>query len=106
MALQGDLFFRDQEGVDEYVGRANNAKCLPKVEVSGSVVYVYIVLMILKDCHEFLAGNAMRSSTRFRALDETALYGVSCRHEFPTLFCNLIHGERYVSTYYAQSCML
>ena len=81
-------------------------KCLPKVEVSGSVVYVYKVLMILKDCHEFLAENAMRSSTRFRALDETALYGVSCCHEFPTLFCNLKHGERYMSTYYAQSCML
>lgn len=49
----------------------------------------------LKDCHNFLAGDAMRSSTRYQALDETALFGASCHHEFPSLFCNLKHGERY-----------
>ena len=40
----------------------------------------------------------MRSSTRFQALDETALYGAPCQHEFSSLFCNLKHGERYDRT--------
>lgn len=48
---------------------------------------------ISKDCHHFLAGDAMRSSTRYHALDETALFGASCRHEFPALLY-LKHGER------------
>jgi hypothetical protein len=48
----------------------------------------------IKEYSDFLAGNPIRSSTRFRALDETALYGDSCCHEFPTLLCNLKHGER------------
>ena len=40
----------------------------------------------------------LRSSTRFRALDETAVFGSACRHEFPALFLNLKHGERYLGT--------
>ncbi len=45
-------------------------------------------------CHNFLAGDALRSSKRYNALDETALFGCACRHEFPMLFVNLKHGER------------
>ena len=37
----------------------------------------------------------LRSANRYRALDETALFGSACRHEFPALFFNLKHGERY-----------
>ena len=41
---------------------------------------------ISKDCHHFLAGDAMRSSTRYHALDETALLvypvGMSFLHFF------------------------
>ena len=48
-------------------------------------------------CSDFLAGNALRSSKRYKALDETALFGVACQHEFPIVFVNLKHGERYVS---------
>ena len=36
----------------------------------------------------------LRSATRYRALDETAVFGVACRHEFPVLFLNLKHGEK------------
>ena len=42
-----------------------------------------------------MAGDALRSSTRYHALDETALFGCGCRHEFPLMFFNLKHGERY-----------
>ena len=48
----------------------------------------------LQDCNNFLAGSMLRSATRYRALDETAVFGAACRHEFPYLFLNLKHGER------------
>lgn len=47
-------------------------------------------------CNDFLAGNALRSANRYTALDETAVFGCCCRHEFPGIFINLKHGERYV----------
>ena len=46
-------------------------------------------------CSDFLAGDALRSSQRYKALDETAIFGTACRHEFPHRFVNLKHGERY-----------
>ena len=46
-------------------------------------------------CSDFLAGDALRSSQRYHALDETAVLGTACRHEFPHMFINLKHGERY-----------
>ena len=52
----------------------------------------------LQECNDFLAGNILRSSTRYKALDETAIFGSACRHEFPALFFNLKHGERYIFT--------
>ena len=45
-------------------------------------------------CSNFLAGDALRSSQRFRALDETAVLGCACRHEFPLFFVNLKHVEK------------
>lgn len=45
-------------------------------------------------CSHFLAGDSLRSSRRYHALDETAAFGSACRHEFPWLFINLKHGER------------
>ena len=59
--------------------------------------HLTIVLhMCLQDYNDFLAGNMLRSATRFRALDETALFGSACRHEFPAVFLNLKHGEKYI----------
>ncbi len=43
-----------------------------------------------------MAGDALRSSSRYKALDETGLFGCACRHEFPVLFLDLKHGERYM----------
>ena len=49
-----------------------------------------------QECNEFLAGNVLRSASRYYKLDETAAFGSICRHDFPSLFLNLKHGERYV----------
>jgi hypothetical protein len=50
-------------------------------------------------CNNFLAGDALRSKTRFKALDETGVMGAVCRHEVPIRFFNLHHGERYVAVH-------
>lgn len=52
----------------------------------------------MQGCHDFLAGDALRSKSRFKALDETAIFGRACRHEFPKHFINLKHGEKYAIT--------
>ena len=51
----------------------------------------------LKECNQFLAGHALRSKTRFKSLDETALVAVACRHEHPNHVFSLRHGERCVN---------
>lgn len=53
-------------------------------------------LFVFQECHNFLAGNMLRSASRYHALDETALFGSVCRHEIPAIFFNLKHGERFV----------
>ena len=58
---------------------------------------VLLSLYIIQEsqCNDFLAGNVLRSANRYTALDETAVFGFCCRHEFPGMFVNLKHGERY-----------
>ena len=57
--------------------------------------YTIITITFLSQaCNDFLAGDSVRSANRFKALDETAVFGCACRHEFPLLFNNLKHGER------------
>ncbi len=51
---------------------------------------------VLQTCSSLLAGDSLRSSKRYNALDETAVFGSGCRHEFPLLFIYLKHGKRYV----------
>lgn len=72
--LHGHVFFKNQVSVDEHVASAPQRRVYDKV------------------CSDFLAGDALRSSNRYKALDETALFGCGCRHEFPLMFK---HGERY-----------
>lgn len=61
-------------------------------------MYSYNKMCIIpQDCSNFLAGDTLRSTSRFHALDETAVFGCGCRHEFPLMFLNLKHGERYVA---------
>ena len=50
--------------------------------------------LFVQECNDFLAGSMLRSATRYKALDETAVFGYACRHEFPGTFINLKHGER------------
>jgi hypothetical protein len=75
-ALHGNLFFCNQDSVDEFVAETDDLK------------------QSFQDCSNFLAGNMLRSSTRYKALEETAVFGSACRREFPALFLNLKHGER------------
>ena len=51
-------------------------------------------LLIFQNCNDFLAGDLIRSRTRFAALDETGIIGIACRHEHPFRFYSLRHGER------------
>ncbi|XP_025085271.1 uncharacterized protein LOC112558806 [Pomacea canaliculata] len=46
------------------------------------------------ECSNFQAGSNIRSKSRTLKLDETAVFGCACRHEFPRLFFNLKHDER------------
>ncbi|XP_068690614.1 uncharacterized protein [Montipora foliosa] len=47
-----------------------------------------------EECSDFMAGNAVRSRSRYSALCETAIFGRACRHEFPKRFINMKQGER------------
>ena len=49
----------------------------------------------MQECNQFLAGDALRSKTRYRGLDETGVIGVVCRHEFPYKLLSMHHGERF-----------
>ena len=42
-----------------------------------------------------MAGDAIRSRSRYSALSETAIFGRACLHEFPKKFINMKHGERF-----------
>ena len=57
-------------------------------------------------CSNFLAGGMIRSANRYKALDETAVFGFCCRHEFPGRFINLKHGEWFVNCheFYCVKC--
>lgn len=74
--LHGEISFCDQSSVDEFVADSTTSKA------------------VTNDCNDFLAGSMLRSASRYRALDETAVFGYCCRHEFPGRFINLKHGER------------
>ena len=47
-------------------------------------------------CPGFRAGSAIRSAVRYKKLDETGVFGLTCRHEHPVKFLNLKYGERYL----------
>ena len=87
--LHGSLFFKDQHEVDEHIAGAKGQKH-DKVKTRSSMYIPYTCIYMLF----FLAGHILRSSNRYKALDETAVFGCACRHEFPLMFINLKHGER------------
>ena len=63
--------------------------------VSALSAYLCLYDLALFYCSEFCAGCAIRSKTRLKALDETAVFGVICRHDIPLNMINLKHGERF-----------
>lgn len=62
--------------------------------IKGNLHTVSRLTFWMQECSSFLAGDALRSWTRFKALDETGAMGTICRHETPISFFNLHHGER------------
>ncbi len=48
----------------------------------------------MQECNQFLASDVLRSKSRYKALDETGVVGVVCRHEFPFKIMSMRHGER------------
>ena len=74
-------------------------------EVFWFLRYLLFKLIIKKElcgfffqtqCSDFKAGDTLRSRSRYHALDETAVFGAVCRHDFPIRMLNLKHGERWV----------
>ncbi|CAG2209726.1 unnamed protein product [Mytilus edulis] len=70
-----DRFFVQQKLVDDFIKDYNT----PKIE---------------KDCSDFQAGNDIRSKAKNNKLSETAVFGATCRHDFPQKFFSLKHGEK------------
>ena len=62
--------------------------------IKGNLHTVSRLTFSMQECSSFLTGDALRTRTRFKALDETGVMGTLCRHETPISFINLHHGER------------
>lgn len=63
-----------------------------------SLIIILEVVHHFQDCNNFQAGgDIIRSSVKTDRLDETAVFGAVCKHEYPKLFCNIKQGgERLV----------
>ena len=48
----------------------------------------------VQECHNFLAGDVVRSRSKNAKLAIRGVFGSICRHEFPALFVDMHHGER------------
>lgn len=57
-------------------------------------LFCILCSVFAKDCSDFQAECELLSKGRFDALDETAVSGICCKHEFPMKFLNLKGGER------------
>ena len=42
------------------------------------------------------ATDALRSKSRYHALDETGVFGATCRHDIPLKMLSMKQGEKYV----------
>jgi len=56
---------------------------------------LFVNYLLSQTCSNFKAGSKIRSKSKAAKLDITATFGAACRHEFPLLFINMTHGERY-----------
>ena len=50
--------------------------------------------MFCRNVVPLLQAMALRSASKFKALDETAIFGYCCRHDFPGWFITLKHRKR------------
>ena len=96
--LHKGVMFESQEEVKAFInGYQVKSKSQTHVHYMCSLtLYVdsQYFLFLKQECNEFLAGNALRAKSRYHALDETAVIGMSCRHEFPQKFMSIHYGER------------
>jgi len=81
------VFFEPQDRVDAFVELYKMPKSSSnKVHGrSDSVNFINLLLTFLwymQDCNDFLAGDVIRSKSRYAALDETGVVGVACRYKF------------------------
>ncbi len=88
--LLSGVFFEDQEIVDKHVSGYDAASHVADKVCAAD----HKLVLHIQGCHEFLAGDAIRSKSQYAALDETAVFGSICRHEFPQRFISMKHGER------------
>ncbi|XP_052086482.1 uncharacterized protein LOC127723773 [Mytilus californianus] len=70
-----ERFFLDQKEVDSFMCTYNNSP-------------------VDNDCSDFQAGSNIRSKAKNKKLSETAVFGATCRHDYPQKFFSLKHGER------------
>jgi len=58
---------------------------------------IYILFLVLEECSTFHAGevsSSLRSKGKNKLLDEKAVFGRVCRHDYPKGFLNIKYGER------------
>lgn len=58
------------------------------------------------DCSDFQAGSNIRSKAKNKKLSETAVFGATCRHDYPQKFFSLKHGERLGYAVYLMKLLL
>ena len=93
VSYKAPLFFGDQTSVDQFVVESKKAKPFSTVSINTIRIQCHLIFL-----HRHAVTSqreiCLQSSSRYHALDETAVSGCSCRHDFPVYFINLKHGER------------
>jgi hypothetical protein len=64
--------------------------------IYNTLDYTILTELNSQGCNDFLAGNMIRSTTRNKLLDETALFDCVCRHDCPIMLFNMDKGRRNV----------
>ncbi|XP_046863813.1 uncharacterized protein LOC124457641 isoform X3 [Xenia sp. Carnegie-2017] len=85
LSRHNSILFHNQEEVDSFVDNYTSSAEQAKTP------------FIVKDCHEFKAGEVndmIRSKGRNKLFDEKGVFGCVCRHDYPKGFMNIKHGER------------
>ena len=101
--LCGDRVFVSQSDVDCYVQSSSSLLVNLGRDSESNKVYIYTAdinshhvytVFYHSQCHEFKAGDALRSKSRYHALDETGVFGATCRHDIPLKMLSMKQGEK------------